>query len=106
MLKNLSADRSVLIDGGKVVFADAKDRAIGLGPESVEPAIRLGDSYNTTSTRLAPGQELARDIDVEFPVEALKPGRLRGIHVQINYSVAPFKRDLLEFPVALPRSEG
>lgn len=106
VLKNLSTDRSVLVDGGKVVFADAKDRPIGLGPESVEPAIRLGDSYNTTSTRLAPGQELARDVDVEFPVEALEPGRLHGIHVQINYTIAPFKRDLLEFPVALRRPEG
>jgi hypothetical protein len=104
VLRNLSADRSVRVDGGKLVFADAADKAIALAPEATPPAIRLGDSYNTTSTRLDPGQELSRDIDVDFPGEALKPGRLHGIHVQLRYTAAPFKRDLLEFPVSLSKN--
>lgn len=103
VLKNLSADQSVLIDGGKLVFADAADKPIVSGPEATPPAIRLGDSYNTTSTRLDPGQELARDIDVDFPGDALKPGRLREIRVQLKYTAAPFKREVLEFPAALSK---
>ena len=106
VLRNLSTDQSVLVDGGKLVFADGADKAIALPSEATPPAIRLGDSYNTTSARLDPGQELSRDIDVDFPGEALKPGKLHEIHLQLKYTAAPFKRDLLEFPVAVGKSAG
>jgi hypothetical protein len=106
VLKNLSTDRSVLVDGGKLVFADGADKPIALGPEATPPAIRLGDGYNTSSARLDPGQELSRDVDVDFPGEALKPGRLHEIHLQLKYTAAPFKRDLLEFPVGLEEKKG
>ena len=101
VLRNLSSDQSVLIDGGKLVFADGKNAAIPAGPDATPAGVRLGESYNTTSARLDPGQELARDIDVDFPGEALKPGRLQEIRLQLKYTAAPFKRDLLEFPVRL-----
>ena len=101
VLRNLSTDQSVLVDGGKLDFADTADKPIALPPEATPPAIRLGDSYNSTSARLDPGQELSRDIDVDFPGEALKPGKLHEIRMQLKYTAAPFKRDLLEFPVAL-----
>jgi hypothetical protein len=106
VLKNLSADQSVLIDGGKLVFADAADKPIALAPEATPPAIRLGDSYTTTATRLDPGQELARDIDVDFPGEALKEGKLHEIGLQLKYTAAPFKREQLEFPVSLAAKPG
>lgn len=106
VLRNLSSDQSVLIDGGKLVFADAANKPIAAGPESTPSAVRLGDSYNTTSSRLDPGQELTRDVDVDFPGQALQPGRLREIRLQLKYTAAPFKRDLLEFPVALGKKEG
>jgi hypothetical protein len=106
VLKNLSADQSVLIDGGKLVFVDAADKPIALAAEATPPAIRLGDSYSTTATRLDPGQELSRDIDVDFPGEALKAGKLHEIGVQLKYTAAPFKRDQLEFPVSLTAKPG
>ena len=101
VLRNLSRDQSVLVDGGKLFYADSADQPIAMPAESSAPTIRLGDSYNTTSARLDPGQELTRDIDVDFPGEALKAGKLREIRVQLHYTAAPFRRDLLEFPVAL-----
>jgi hypothetical protein len=101
VLRNLSSDQSVLVDGGKLVFADSADRPIATPSESSPPSIRLGDSYNSTSARLDPGQEITRDIDVDFPCEALKAGKLHEIRVQLHYTAAPFRRDLLEFPVAL-----
>jgi hypothetical protein len=101
VLRNLATDKSVLIDGGKLVYADAADKPIALPPESTPPSIRLGDSYGSSSARLDPGQELVREVDVDFPAEALKPGKLREIRVQLRYTAAPFRRDLLEFPVAL-----
>lgn len=101
VLRNLSTDQSVLIDGGKLVFADAANKPIVMPPEATPPSIRLGDSYNSASARLDPGQELTRDIDADFPAAALKPGKLREIRLQLRYTSAPFKRDLLEFPVAL-----
>jgi hypothetical protein len=106
VLRNLSTDKSVLIDGGKLVFADAADKPIAMPPEATPPSIRLGDSYNSTSARLDPGQELTRDIDVDFPADALKPGQLREIRVQLRYTAAPFRRDLLEFPVTLSKKQG
>src|SRR5690348_7830310 len=33
VLRNLSSDQSVLLDGGKLVFADAADKPIALSPE-------------------------------------------------------------------------
>lgn len=101
VLRNLSTDQSVLVDGGKLVYADSGDQPIAMPAESTAPSIRLSDSYNGGSARLDPGQELTRDVDVDFPSEALKPGRLHEIRMQLRYTAAPFKRDLLEFPVAL-----
>jgi hypothetical protein len=101
VLRNLSTDQSVLVDGGKLVFADSADKAIPLGADVTPPAVRLGESYGSSASRLDPGQELTRDVDVDFPAEALKPGRLHEISVQLKYTAAPFKRDLLQFPVAL-----
>lgn len=101
VLRNLSTDRSVLIDGGRLAYTDAGGQPIALPPESTPPSIGLGDSYGGSSARLDPGQELARDVDVEFPGKALEAGELREIRVQLRYTAAPFRRDLLEFPVAL-----
>jgi hypothetical protein len=101
VLRNLSTDRSVLIDGGRLAYTDAADHPIALPPESTPPSIRLGDSYGGTSARLDPGQELVREVDVEFPGKALEAGTLRRIRVQLRYTAAPFRRDLLEFPVVL-----
>ena len=106
VLKNLSVDQSVLVDGGKLLFVDASAKPIALAPEATPPAIRLGDSYSTTATRLDPGQELSRDIDVDFPGEALKPGKLHEIRLQLKYTAAPFKRDALDFPVSLAAKAG
>ncbi|HEX7055122.1 MAG TPA: hypothetical protein VF211_14450 [Burkholderiales bacterium] len=101
VLRNLSTDESVLIDGGKIVYADASGKPIEMPPEASAPSIRLSQSYGSTSTRLDPGQELVREVDVDFPADALAPGKLREIRVQLRYTAAPFRRDLLEFPVAL-----
>ncbi len=106
VLRNLSSDQSVLVNGGKLVFADAANKPISSGPESSPPAISLGDSYNGSASRLDPGQELTRDIDVDFPGEALQPGKLREIRMQLQYTAAPFKRDLMQFPVAQVKKEG
>lgn len=107
VLRNLSTDQSVLVNGGKLVFADAANKPITSGPESNPPAISLGDSGdNSGASRLDPGQELTRDIDVDFPGEALKPGKLHEIRMQLQYTAAPFKRDLMEFPVAQIKKES
>lgn len=106
VIRNLSSDQSVRVNGGRLIFADGSNNAIGLGPDSTPPAIQLSDSYNDTSARLDPGQELTRDVDVDFPGAALKPGKLHEIRMQLQYTAAPFKRDLLEFPVAVAAKQG
>jgi len=106
VLRNLSPNQSVRIDGGKLLFADSAGKPIELGPDKTPPSIGLGDSDGTSPARLDPGQDLQREIDVDFPGAALKPGKLKEIHVQLDYTAAPFKRDLLEFPVSVSKKAG
>jgi hypothetical protein len=106
VLRNLSPNQSVRIDGGKLLFADAAGKPIALAPGTTPPSIGLGDSDGTSPARLDPGQDLQREIDVDFPGAALAPGKLKEIHVQLDYTASPFKRDLLEFPVSVSKKAG
>jgi hypothetical protein len=101
VLRNLSQDESVLLGGGKLVYVDAHGQPIDLGPGRTPPQIGLAETYGSSQARLEPGEDLSRDVDVDFPAAALKDGTLKDIRVQVKYTAEPFKREALDFPVSV-----
>jgi hypothetical protein len=101
VLRNLSPDQSVVLGGGKLLYLDAHGQPIDLGPARTPPQISLSESYGSSAARLEPGENLSRDVDVDFPEAALKDGALKDIRVQVKYTAEPFKREALDFPVTL-----
>jgi hypothetical protein len=101
VLHNLATDQAVQLRGGKIVYLDARGQPIALGPERTPPEIRLADSYGQGPARLEPGEELSRDVDVDFPQAGLSGTALKDIRVELSYSVVPFKREALDFPVSV-----
>lgn len=106
VLRNLSQDKSVLLGGGKIVFVDAHGQPIALGPDRTPPQIGLSESYGSSSARLEPGETLKRDVDVDFPAKGLREAALKEIRVELKYTATPFKREALDFPVALTVKEA
>ena len=89
---------------GKLVLRNlSPDQSVPLGAGRTPPQISLAESYGSSSARLEPGDNLSRDVDVDFPEAALKDGALKDIRVQVKYTAQPFKREALDFPVALTR---
>ena len=100
VLKNVSADQTVRLIGGKIVYIDAQGQPIALEDKRTEPTIKIPSSYNS-SERLDPGQEAAQTLDVEFPVDALKAKRLKEIRLDLAYIPSAYKEETLKFAVSI-----
>jgi uncharacterized membrane protein YeaQ/YmgE (transglycosylase-associated protein family) len=94
-LKNSSANQTVRLIGGKIQYIDTQGRPIKLEDARTEPTLRFG----STSERLDPGQEATESLDVEFPAEALKAGRLAQIRLELAYVPSPYREETLNFAV-------
>ena len=103
ILKNTSADQSVRLIGGKILYMDAQGQAIKLEEKRTEPALKVASSYGSSgsSERLDPGQDTTQSVDAEFPVEALKAKKLKEIRLEFAYIPSPFKEEKLNFNVAI-----
>jgi len=102
-LKNLSADQTVRLIGGKILYIDAQGQPIMLEEKRTEPTIKVASSYGSSgsSERLDPGQDATQALEAEFPVEALKAKRLKEIRLQLSYIPSPFKEEKLNFTVSI-----
>lgn len=100
VLKNVSADQTVRLIGGKILYIDAQGQPIKLDDNRTEPTIRIASSYGS-SDRLDPGQDATHMLDAEFPVEALKAKKLREIRVDLAYIPSAYKQETLKFPVSI-----
>ena len=97
-LENTSANRTVRLVEGKLLFMDAHGQAIRLEGTRTESIVRFtpyGDE------RLDPGQDTTRVLDVEFPVEALKAERLKEIRLELAYIPSPFREEVVNFVVSI-----
>src|SRR5881409_4174634 len=70
-LKNTSANQTVRLLDGKLLYIDAQGQPIKLENARTEPTFKFA-AYGS-SERLDPGQEAIQSLDVDFPAEALKP---------------------------------
>lgn len=99
-LKNISADQTVRLIGGKILYIDAQGQPIMLEEKRTEPTIKVASSYGSTE-RLDPGQDATQALEAEFPVEALKAKKLKEIRLELSYIPSPFKEEKLNFSVSI-----
>jgi hypothetical protein len=97
-LENASANRTVRLVGGRILFIDAQGQPIRLEAARTEPIVEFpADAH----VRLDPGQDMSQVLDVEFPVEALKATRLKEIRLEIAYIPSPFREEIVNFVVSI-----
>jgi len=99
-LKNISADQTVRLIGGKILYIDAQGQPIMLEEKRTEPTIKVASSYGSTE-RLDPGQDATQALEAEFPVAALKAKKLKEIRLELSYIPSPFKEEKLNFTVSI-----
>jgi hypothetical protein len=101
-LKNISADQTVRLIGGKIIYIDANGQPIKLENDRTAPTFKVGSGYGSSSSeRLDPGQDATQAVDAEFPVEALKAKKLKEIRLELSYVPTPFKEEKLNFTVSI-----
>ena len=99
-LKNVSADQSVRLIGGRILYIDAQGKAIKLEENRTAPTIKIPSAYSA-SERLDPGQDATQSVDAEFPVAALKAKKLKEIRLELSYIPSSFKEEKLNFNVSI-----
>ncbi len=97
-LKNTSANQSVRLVGGKILYIDAQGRPIKLEESRTEPVVKFS-AYNTE--RLDPGQDASQSVDVEFPAEALKAKKLKEIRLELAYIPSPYQEQTVNLTVSI-----
>ena len=100
VLKNVSADQTVRLVEGKIIYIDTQGKAIKLEENRTAPTIKVASPYGS-SERLDPGQDATQVVDAEFPVEALKAKKLKEIRLELTYIPSPFKEQKLNFTVSI-----
>ena len=97
-LKNTSADQTVRLVAGKILYIDAQGQPITLEDSRTEPALKFATYGNE---RLDPGQEATQSVDVEFPAAALKAKKLKEIRLELAYIPSPYREDTVSFVVSI-----
>ncbi len=100
VVKNVSADQTVRLIGGRISYIDAQGRPIALEDNRTEPTIKISSSYGTVE-RLDPGQDATHVLDAEFPVAALEAKKLKDIRLALTYTPSPYREEQLNFPVSI-----
>jgi hypothetical protein len=99
-LRNHVEDQTARLVGGELTYLDGQGRPIKLAEGREDPNFTFS-SYG--GDRLDPGAEVSRDIDVPFPVSALKDGALAEVRLSISYMPSPYREAAIGFPVSLAR---
>ncbi len=97
-LKNTSANQTVRLVAGKILYIDAQGQPIKLEESRTEPVVKFA-TYG--SERLDPGQDATQSLDVEFPAEALKAKKLKEIRLELAYIPSPYREESINFTVSI-----
>ncbi len=98
VLKNSSTNQTVRLVAGKIRYVDTNGKPIKLEDSRTEPTIKFSSSG---SDRLDPGQEITESLDVDFPTEALKAGKLKQIHLDLAYVPSSYREETVNFIVSI-----
>jgi len=97
-LTNTSANQTVRVVSGKILYIDAQGQPIKLEAARTEPTVTFA-TYG--KEQLDPGQDATQSLDVEFPAEALKAKKLREIHLELAYIPSPYRQETVNFIVSI-----
>src|SRR5438093_755156 len=97
-LKNTSANQTVRLVAGKILYIDAQGQPIKLEESRTEPVVKFATYGNE---RLDPGQDGTQSLDVEFPAEALKAKKLKEIRLELAYIPSPNGGGIFNFTVSM-----
>ena len=97
-LTNTSANQTVRLVAGKILYIDAQGQPIKLEEARTEPTVKFA-TYG--KEQLDPGQDATQSLDVEFPAEALKAKKLREIHLELAYIPSPYREETVNFIVSI-----
>ena len=97
-LKNTSANQTVRLVEGKLLYIDTQGQPIKLEAARTEPTVKFA-TYG--SERLDPGQDTTQSLDVDFPAEALKAKKLKEIRLELAYIPSPFREETVNFTVSV-----
>jgi hypothetical protein len=98
-LKNTSADQTVRLIDGKILYINAAGHAIKMEDSRTAPALRFA-TYGS-SERLDPGQNVTQLLDVAFPAEALKAKKLKEIRIELVYLPSSYREEKVNFSVSI-----
>ena len=97
-LKNTSANETVRLVAGKILYIDAQGQPIKLEESRTEPVVKFATYGNE---RLDPGQDGTQSLDVEFPAKALKAKKLKEIRLELAYIPSPYREESINFTVSI-----
>src|SRR4029453_8172325 len=98
-LKNTSANQTVRLLEGRLLYIDAQGKPIKLEYSRTQPTLKFTTPGN--NERLDPGQEAVQSLDVEFPAGALKPKSLKEIRLEFAYIPSPYREETVNFAVSI-----
>lgn len=99
-LTNSSRDQTVRLVGGRILYIDDRGQLIKIEDARAEPTLKFSTSHNAPD-RLDPGQDATQNVQVDFPAEALKAGKLREIRVELAYIPSAYQLQSANFRVAI-----
>ncbi len=99
-LTNGSADQTVRLLGGRIIYIDDQGQVMKLEEARTEPAIKFANMSNSVD-RLDPGQDTTQTIDVDFPAGALKASKLKEIRIELAYIPSAYKLQTANFGVSI-----
>lgn len=96
-LRNTSADKTVRLVTGKILYIDTQGQPIRLDEARPELTVRFLTSANQ---RLDPGQEATQFLAVEFPAE-VRAKRLGEIRLELVYIPSPYRTETVNVVVSI-----
>jgi hypothetical protein len=99
-LTNSSADQTVRLLGGKILYIDDQGQVMKLEATRTEPTLKFAAMSNSVE-RLDPGQDMTQAIDVDFPAGALTASKLKEIRIELAYIPSAYKLQTANFSVAI-----
>lgn len=99
-LTNGSADQTVRLLGGRIIYVDDQGQVMKMEEARTEPAIKFANMSNSVD-RLDPGQDVTQAIDVDFPAAALKTSKLKEIRIELAYIPSAYKLQTANFGVSI-----
>lgn len=96
-LKNTSENQAARPIAANIEYVDAQGKRIRLAEDRGDTTFK----FSSYQERLDPGMEVTQNLEVPFPMAALKDRKLRDIRLELAYIPTPYEEETVSVPVAL-----